>query len=389
MFSNPRSGKRSSGPKANHLAGPETLVVFPPIFGNQICQRCGRQFSCDHPSGSSNEYQNVNTAFFSSVQQVANASPKHSRQRRNACPGPCPVVGVTGVPKPTLMRNSYHHLLRSTTLGSQASRVGHKRPASLSYLRWPRKKGRLRSQTAKAAEDQRCSSYKKRCPQSLGKDVIAAALPGIAVSKSVIGIARVRRPNPNKGARLRKPGEDPIAAALLRDPGAKPSRSAVDKGLGRVFSKAFEILRKHGHHSVALELFSRCAQLSKALDKQGSDCVAIEIKYYLAFDLIQKYVLDTIFRWIPSRCVVAVWLGTPCSNWSRARHDINEGGPRSKQHIFGVPELSPGDPMRVGFGNITFRISVRIISKCIQNHTPAFAENPNTSMLVYAPPMRL
>ena len=86
-------------------------------------------------------------------------------------------------------------------------------------------------------------------------------------------------------------------------------------------------------------------------------------------------------------CVVAVWLGTPCSSWSRARHDINGGAPRSKKHIWEVPNISAADLIRVAFGSLTLRVSVRIISKCFQTGAPVLLESCSTSLIFDAPPL--
>lgn len=81
------------------------------------------------------------------------------------------------------------------------------------------------------------------------------------------------------------------------------------------------------------------------------------------------------------------WLDIPCSSWRRARYDITGGGPRSKQHIYGVPNLSAADQARAVVGHFTLRVSVRIMSKCIGTHTLVFLENPRASMLFDAPPI--
>ena len=111
-----------------------------------------------------------------------------------------------------------------------------------------------------------------------------------------------------------------------------------------------------------MELFSGCGQLPKVLNTEGRGCVDADIKHSAAVDLTHKYVLDNFLGWITSRrCVIAVWLGTPCSSWSRARHDVNGGGPGSKDNVFGVPDVSHADQLRVACGNLTLEESVRII----------------------------
>jgi hypothetical protein len=56
--------------------------------------------------------------------------------------------------------------------------------------------------------------------------------------------------------------------------------------------------------------------------------------------------------------------------------------------IWGVPDLSAADTIRVAFGNASLKATVKIVDKCIEMQTPAFLENPATSMLFDAPPIR-
>lgn len=99
---------------------------------------------------------------------------------------------------------------------------------------------------------------------------------------------------------------DPVAAALLGEPGTALCNSAIDKELGCAPTKALSISRKHGHPRAALELFSGCGQLPKALNKRGFGHVPIDMKCFLAFDLTHKNVLRKILGWITGRCVVGL-----------------------------------------------------------------------------------
>ena len=81
----------------------------------------------------------------------------------------------------------------------------------------------------------------------------------------------------------------------------------------------------------------------------------------------------------------AVWIGLPCNSWSRARHDINGGGPRSKEHIFGIPNLSPADSLRVALGNNTLYFACSIIRLCKKFGAPICLENPATSLVWQVP----
>ena len=77
----------------------------------------------------------------------------------------------------------------------------------------------------------------------------------------------------------------------------------------------------------------------------------------------------------------------PCNSWSRARHDIDGGGPRSKEHIYGKHDLSSADQLRVKLGNDTMYFTCRIVRTCLLLKIPCCIENPDTSMAWLAPPL--
>ena len=84
---------------------------------------------------------------------------------------------------------------------------------------------------------------------------------------------------------------------------------------------------------------------------------------------------------------MCVWAGLPCNSWSRARHDLDGGGPRSAEHIWGKPLLSAADTLRVPLGNITLKFTCRLIRLCKKLGTIICVENPHTSMAWSAPPL--
>ena len=92
--------------------------------------------------------------------------------------------------------------------------------------------------------------------------------------------------------------------------------------------------------------------------------------------------------WLTSHVCIGIWLGTPCSSWSRARHDIDGGGPRDKYNLLGKPNLSDADQLRVSNGNRTMRASVQLIKTCATVGAICVLENPHTSMLFQVPVVR-
>ena len=106
------------------------------------------------------------------------------------------------------------------------------------------------------------------------------------------------------------------------------------------------------------------------------------------YDLTNPRVLSLIEGWITSRAVIGVWMGTPCTSWSRARRGPPGSGwcaIRSNDHLLGLPNLTPADQIRIRLGNATARSSSRLIRFCIRANCPIYLENPAASMLWICP----
>lgn len=120
-------------------------------------------------------------------------------------------------------------------------------------------------------------------------------------------------------------------------------------------------------------------------------CVEVDNVHGPQFDLTDRKVQRDIFKLLQSGQVVYVWLGTPCNSWSRARRNDNRGpGPLrdDDQYIYGYPWLKQHDMQKVHVGNTLMRFSARIFRYCLNNNIPVTLENPHTSRLWLAPPIR-
>jgi hypothetical protein len=109
------------------------------------------------------------------------------------------------------------------------------------------------------------------------------------------------------------------------------------------------------------------------------------------FDLLSRSVVKLLLGWINSGCIAGVWLATPCTSWSRARHGPPQSGWCtfcSNQHIMGLPNLKPRDVDKIALGNRTMLVAARIIRLCISCHVPCFFENPSSSMIWLAGPIK-
>jgi len=147
--------------------------------------------------------------------------------------------------------------------------------------------------------------------------------------------------------------------------------------------------KQNGRYQVALELFAGKGLWSKTAHSFGYGCISLDIAFGPECDLLNPRVQAVVKGWLSSGLICVVWLGTPCSSWSRARHDFNGGGPRNQEFIFGLKDLSVADQHRVDVGNKSLRFSLQIIRVCIRMRIICCLENPLTSWMWSAPPLQL
>ena len=140
---------------------------------------------------------------------------------------------------------------------------------------------------------------------------------------------------------------------------------------------------------VFLELFAGSGGLSQAVRNLGHAVISFEITSGPQFDLTNHNVIHTVLSWIKGGLVVGLWCGTPCTTWSRARRGGNGPGPlRNNDNLFGLPNPSPCDAEKIRVGNKTMYATSRLIACAIKLSIPVILENPATSMLWLAPPIK-
>lgn len=111
-----------------------------------------------------------------------------------------------------------------------------------------------------------------------------------------------------------------------------------------------------------------------------------DINFGAMYDLLDSSNQNKIIHWIMSGEVRAGHLGTPCHSLSRARD--RPGGPprlRSDQQPLGLPDLRPGDQLKVTQENRLMRFSCRVLLLALQLHIPFTLENPRHSRLWFCP----
>ena len=138
----------------------------------------------------------------------------------------------------------------------------------------------------------------------------------------------------------------------------------------------------HKPHRFALEIFAGTARVSSALCSQGIATFPIDICLFPSHDVLDRLVERKLSFWIRKQRVSFVWLGMPCTTFSRARkHDGLGPGPlRDSDHLWGLPNLNKSDRKKLALGNALFRFTIRILELCERWNIPYALENPATSM---------
>ncbi|CAK0874821.1 unnamed protein product, partial [Prorocentrum cordatum] len=107
-----------------------------------------------------------------------------------------------------------------------------------------------------------------------------------------------------------------------------------------------------------------------------------DIRWGEEYDLTRQRAQRLVRGWVNNGLIAAVWLGTPCHSWSRAR-DIRPGPPplRSDLHVMGLPDLAPRDAEKVRIGNALMKFSASLFSLCQAVRVPVAIENPHMSRI--------
>ena len=111
---------------------------------------------------------------------------------------------------------------------------------------------------------------------------------------------------------------------------------------------------------------------------------AYDIGYGSAYDLLQPMVFEKLIAFIKRHAheIALIWMGTPCTTWSRARK--NDGGPpplRDDAGLWGLPGLSKHDLAKVADGNALLLCSVQIAELRAQLQIPWVLENLASSRI--------
>lgn len=184
------------------------------------------------------------------------------------------------------------------------------------------------------------------------------------------------------GEEVRKPcmGGSGIPEPPKEDPAiGTGSRRCTSKVGPQIFQSEVEW---NGYWVV--EIFSGCARLSRACARVGFHVIAYDIEYGPGCDMLDPKSVAQLLRFMKSRRIALVWLGTPCTSWSRARRD--DGGPKplswdDSEFLMGFSNVAVKDLEKIVTGNRLLDISYKIFNWCINHSISCVMENPYSSRL--------
>ena len=144
-----------------------------------------------------------------------------------------------------------------------------------------------------------------------------------------------------------------------------------------------------------LEVFGGCCRMAWAFLLGGWRTESLELERSRGADALSTKMISMIIRRIRNGELGMVWLGIPCSSWSRARRGKpgGKGFPPplrgdSPEDILGLEGLSVRDQARVAAGNKMARWVARIFRECVRASIPVVIENPRSSRLWICPYMQ-
>ena len=138
-----------------------------------------------------------------------------------------------------------------------------------------------------------------------------------------------------------------------------------------------------------LEIFAGTARVSQCLQQKGISAFPIDTCLFPSHNVLDPSIARGIFNFIRQGRVLLIWLGMPCTTFSRARkHDGLGPGPlRDSQHVWGLPYLSFKDFCKLREGNQLFHFTLKLLQLCEEHKVPFVLENPLTSYVWDLPPL--
>ena len=127
----------------------------------------------------------------------------------------------------------------------------------------------------------------------------------------------------------------------------------------------------------ALEIFAGTARICRALCGVDVACYPVDICIFPSRNVLSLDIEHRMVHWIQSNSISFIWLGLPCTSFSKARKwdGLGPGPLRDYDNLNGFPWLPLHDQHKVWHGNELLRFALRIMTTCEQLRIPYAVEN--------------
>jgi len=139
-----------------------------------------------------------------------------------------------------------------------------------------------------------------------------------------------------------------------------------------------------------LDIFGGTAGVARAVSQRGPAAYVFDLVYQ--FDILLPKNLDALLRLLAGGRVKGVCLASPCDTFSAARRaprwSSYPSALRSKECIYGLPNLTERESFLCERGNHLMEVTARLLRACNRLQVPWVLENPESSLLWHAPPIQ-
>ncbi len=186
-------------------------------------------------------------------------------------------------------------------------------------------------------------------------------------------------------------GESQVLQVGRDEPESSPSGCSSSKVISPLDLHRHDLLTfRPLPKKFAIEIFSGSGRVSQALCKSGIPTFPIDTCLFPSHNVLDSQVHHFLRNLIVSHRVILIWLGMPCTTFSRARRNDGRGpGPlRDSENVWGLPGLRQHDQHKLNEGNALFNFTLDIARLCYKLGIPIVIENPLTSMAWEVPSMQ-
>jgi len=149
------------------------------------------------------------------------------------------------------------------------------------------------------------------------------------------------------------------------------------------------------HRLRMFEIFGGTCRLAQAFRRLGWIAESWELDRDESEDVLLKHNTRVIFDAVVHGKVEFIWIGIPCSSWSRARrgNPLKKGFPPplrgdGPSEIWGLKGVSEKDQARIKAGNKMARWVSRLFKLCVHHGVSVVIENPRSSRLWLCPAIK-